>query len=48
MWGFFAAVAAFAVTLKPRVLWITMAVSIILYIVSSYVISWRKKSETPS
>jgi protein-S-isoprenylcysteine O-methyltransferase Ste14 len=48
MWGFFAAVAAFAVTLKPKVLWITMAVSIILYIASSYVISWRKKSETPS
>jgi protein-S-isoprenylcysteine O-methyltransferase Ste14 len=47
MWGFFAAVAAFAVTLKPKVLWITMAVSIILYIVSSYAISWRKKSETP-
>ena len=48
MWGFFAAVDAFAVTLKPKVLWITMAVSIILYIASSYVISWRKKSETPS
>jgi len=47
MWGFFAAVAAFAVTLNPKVLWITMAVSIILYIVSSYAISWRKKSETP-
>jgi protein-S-isoprenylcysteine O-methyltransferase Ste14 len=48
MWGFFAAVAAFAVTLKPKVLWITMAVSLISYIASSYVISARKKSETPS
>ncbi len=48
IWGFFAAVAAFAVTLKPKVLWITMAVSIISYIASSYIISARKKSETPS
>jgi protein-S-isoprenylcysteine O-methyltransferase Ste14 len=48
MWGFFAAVAAFAVTLKPKVLWITMAVSIISYITSSYIISARKKSDSPS
>jgi protein-S-isoprenylcysteine O-methyltransferase Ste14 len=48
MWGFFAAIAAFAVTLKPKVLWITMAVSIISYIASSYLISARKKSATPS
>jgi protein-S-isoprenylcysteine O-methyltransferase Ste14 len=48
MWGFFVAVAAFAITLKAAVLWTTMAVSIILYIASSYLISWRKKSQTPS
>jgi protein-S-isoprenylcysteine O-methyltransferase Ste14 len=48
MWGFFAAVAAFAVTLNDKVLWTTMGVSIILYIASSYLISWRKKSQTPS
>jgi protein-S-isoprenylcysteine O-methyltransferase Ste14 len=48
MWGFFAAVTAFAVTLKTKVLWTTMAVSIILYMASSYLISSRKKSDTPS
>jgi len=48
MWGFFAAVAAFAVTLKPKVLWITMAFSLISYIASSYIISARKKSDSPS
>lgn len=48
MWGFFAAVAAFAVTLNSKVLWITMAVSVISYIASSYIISARKKSDTPS
>jgi protein-S-isoprenylcysteine O-methyltransferase Ste14 len=48
MWGFFVAVAAFAVTLKPKVLWITMAMSMLTYIASSYIISARKKSDTPS
>jgi protein-S-isoprenylcysteine O-methyltransferase Ste14 len=48
MWGFFAAVAAFAVTLKPKVLWITMAVSVISYMGSSYIISARKKSDSHS
>jgi protein-S-isoprenylcysteine O-methyltransferase Ste14 len=46
MWGFFAAIAAFAVTLNAKVMWITMAASIILYIASSYLISARKKSDT--
>lgn len=47
IWGFFAAVAAFAATLNNRVLWTSMAVSLVLYIASSYFISWRKKSGTP-
>jgi protein-S-isoprenylcysteine O-methyltransferase Ste14 len=48
MWGFFVAMAAFAVTLNAKALWITIAASIVLYIASSYVISSRKKSDTPS
>jgi protein-S-isoprenylcysteine O-methyltransferase Ste14 len=48
MWGFFVAVAAFAITLKAAVLWTIMAVSVISYIASSYIISARKKSDTPS
>jgi protein-S-isoprenylcysteine O-methyltransferase Ste14 len=44
MWGFFAAVTAFAVTLNLKAFWITMAVSLVLYIASSYLISARKKS----
>ena len=48
MWGFFAAVVAFAITLNQKALWITMAVSLLLYIGSSYLISSRKKTETPS
>ena len=48
MWGFFAAVTVFAVTLNARAMWITMAVSIILYIATSYLIAARKKSDSPS
>jgi protein-S-isoprenylcysteine O-methyltransferase Ste14 len=48
MWGFFAAVVAFAITLSQKALWVTMAISLFLYIGSSYYISSRKKSETPS
>jgi protein-S-isoprenylcysteine O-methyltransferase Ste14 len=48
MWGFFAAVTVFAVTLNAQAMWITMAVSIVLYIASSYLISAQKKSNTPS
>jgi hypothetical protein len=48
MWGFFAAVVAFAITLSQKALWITMVVSLFLYIGSSYFISSRKKSERPS
>jgi len=48
MWGFLVAVAAFAVTLNAKALWITIAMSMVLYVASSYVISSRKKSDTPS
>jgi protein-S-isoprenylcysteine O-methyltransferase Ste14 len=48
MWGFFAAVTVFAVTLNAKALWITMAVSIILYIASSYLIAARTKSDASS
>jgi protein-S-isoprenylcysteine O-methyltransferase Ste14 len=48
MWGFFAAVTVFAVTLHATAMWIIMAVSIILYIASSYLISAQKKPGTPS
>ena len=46
MWGFFAAVLAFAITLNVKAMWITMGVSVAIYIASSYLIRWRKKSET--
>jgi protein-S-isoprenylcysteine O-methyltransferase Ste14 len=48
MWGFFAGVVAFAVTLNVKFFWITIAASMLLYIASSYLISSRKKPETPS
>lgn len=48
MWGFFAAVAVFAVTLNTKFLWIILAASMVAYIASSYLIAWRKKTETPS
>ena len=48
MWGFFVAVTAFAVTLVLKAFWITIAVSMVLYIASSYLISSRKKSDSPS
>jgi Na+-driven multidrug efflux pump len=48
MWGFFVAVAAFAVTLNAKALWISIPTSMVLYIASSEVIFSRKKSDTPS
>jgi protein-S-isoprenylcysteine O-methyltransferase Ste14 len=48
MWGFFAAVASFAITLNIKFFWITVAVSIVAYLATSYLIGWRKKTETPS
>ncbi len=48
MWGFFAAVAAFAITLHIKFFWITVAVSMVAYIATGYLISWRKKTENRS
>lgn len=48
MWGFFLGMAAFAVTLSLKVFWIITGVSMALYIASSYLISWMKKSKTDS
>jgi protein-S-isoprenylcysteine O-methyltransferase Ste14 len=48
MWGFFVAVAVFAITLNTKLLWIILAASVVAYIASSYLIAWRKKTETPS
>jgi protein-S-isoprenylcysteine O-methyltransferase Ste14 len=48
MWGFFAAVAAFAITLNIKFLWIILAASTVAYITSSYLLAWRKKTEPPS
>jgi hypothetical protein len=48
MWGFFAAVAAFAVTLNIKYFWITVAASMVAYIASSYLLEARKKTKMPS
>jgi hypothetical protein len=48
MWGFFAAVAAFAVTLNIKFFWITVAASMVAYIASSYLLEARKKTKMPS
>lgn len=43
MWGFFAGMAAFAVTLNPRVAWWVVGTAVVLYAVRSYVLSVRRK-----
>jgi hypothetical protein len=48
MWGFFAAVAAFAVTLNIKFFWITVAASMVAYIASGHLIEARKKTKVPS
>jgi protein-S-isoprenylcysteine O-methyltransferase Ste14 len=48
MWGFFVAVAVFAVTLNTKLLWIIIAASVVAYIASSYLLEARKKAKTPS
>jgi protein-S-isoprenylcysteine O-methyltransferase Ste14 len=48
MWGFFAGIAAFAATLNQKAFFITIAVSLALYVASSYLVSSRKKSDTSS
>jgi protein-S-isoprenylcysteine O-methyltransferase Ste14 len=48
MWGFFVAVAVFAITLNTKLLWIILAASVVAYIASSYLLEARKKTKTPS
>ena len=48
MWGFFVAVAVFAVTLHTKLLWIIIAASVVAYIASSYLVEAQKKTKTPS
>jgi protein-S-isoprenylcysteine O-methyltransferase Ste14 len=48
MWGFFVAVAVFAITLTTKLLWIILAASVVAYIASSYLLEARKKTKTPS
>lgn len=45
MWGFFAGMAAFAVTLNKRVAWWIVGTAIILYVVRSYALSIRRKRQ---
>ena len=42
MWGFFAGMAAFAITLRPRVAWWIVGTAMVTYIVRSYVLSARR------
>jgi protein-S-isoprenylcysteine O-methyltransferase Ste14 len=48
MWGFFLGMAVFAITLSLKIFWVIVGVSMGVYIASSYLISWMKKSETNS
>jgi protein-S-isoprenylcysteine O-methyltransferase Ste14 len=45
MWGFFAGMAAFAVTLNKRVAWWIVGTALVLYLVRSYVLSVRRKRQ---
>lgn len=53
MWGFFAGMAAFAITLDKRFAWWIVGTALVLYLVRSYVLSVRRKkahgqqSDTP-
>ncbi|MGA9593275.1 MAG: hypothetical protein WBS18_09270, partial [Candidatus Acidiferrales bacterium] len=46
MWGFFLAVAAFAVTLNTKVTWTIVALALLVYIVRSYVLFYSRKKRT--
>ena len=43
MWGFFAGIAAFAITLNKRFAWWIVGTALVLYLVRSYVLSIRRK-----
>jgi protein-S-isoprenylcysteine O-methyltransferase Ste14 len=46
MWGFFAGMAAFAITLRPRVAWWIVGIAVITYAMRSFVLSTRRKNES--
>jgi protein-S-isoprenylcysteine O-methyltransferase Ste14 len=43
MWGFFAGMAAFAITVKPRVAWWIVGTAVVIYAVRSFVLSAQRK-----
>jgi protein-S-isoprenylcysteine O-methyltransferase Ste14 len=43
MWGFLAGMAAFAITLRPRVVWWIVGTAVVIYAVRSFVLSARRK-----
>jgi protein-S-isoprenylcysteine O-methyltransferase Ste14 len=43
MWGFFAGMAVYAITLRPRVAWWIVGTAVIIYAVRSFVLSARRK-----
>jgi protein-S-isoprenylcysteine O-methyltransferase Ste14 len=43
MWGFFAGMTAFAITLRPRVAWWIVGTAVFIYAVRSFVLSARRK-----
>jgi protein-S-isoprenylcysteine O-methyltransferase Ste14 len=45
MWGFFAGMAAFAVTLKPQVAWRIVGIAVVIYALRSFVLSAQRKKE---
>jgi protein-S-isoprenylcysteine O-methyltransferase Ste14 len=44
MWGFFAGMAAFAITLRPQVAWWIVGIALVIYAVRSLVLSARRKN----
>lgn len=50
MWGFFAGMAAFAITLRPGVAWWIAGTAVLIYAVRSFVLSARRRKlpSTPS
>ena len=43
MWGFFAGMAAFAITLRPRVAWWSVGTAVVIYAVRSFVLAAQRK-----
>jgi protein-S-isoprenylcysteine O-methyltransferase Ste14 len=45
VWGFFVAVAAFAITLKVAIMWVIMGLAVLLYVVRSLVTYTQRKRQ---